>query len=1828
MPPPPQQACSAPGCEFLTPENVPSWELVTQQLSIHQKTAHPDPVPQQGGGGHTAKIDKKIRPSINPQMTEEGWRFFIHEWQRYRRQTAVQGQILLDELWSCMSEELRQLAFAEGGSDQLKSEIDMLKAIKKLAVVTLHSSVHVIALHELRQQSDENVQTFAARVKGISASCGLNKECPGCKINVSFSEETCYHVVLSGLNDQSMKERALTQAMMETITDLNSLITWCTADEGGRLGTPGSTINRLKQSSLRQLRQVKSKCGYCGGNNHGDSSRSAREKECKAFGKTCSKCQKKDHFPSVCKGSYVPKSSVPTTSAILEQEATESINSNGSLTFFAIQEAQTDTTYWRPWEPPKLVQTVEIQPLAPRSPAPLYAVSTQNRFSILYLEATARTPALATPRTRTPALAPARSYTPTLASASRTPALDSASRTPALASASRTPALASARTRTPPLAPARTLTPALAPARTRTPALAPARSQTPTLASATCTIPALAPATARKSIPTAGSVAEIPSNPLQLANIIEKQKALNRGPVRTVKLSHILHDVHKGWLLSSPRKNPYLQLDIQLHLPSYKKLGLDIPSYTRKRSNPSNTVTTRSVMDTGAQMALAPTSILARLGLRPESLLPLQSRVAGASSEPIHLLGGILVKVTGTSSAGHTVSCLQLLYISDAVKEVYMSLDACIQLNTVPSSFPSIEPPCRCTSGSAAAISAPDTKPQHQPLPKCSNTGIIKPDEEKCCCPSRTMPPSDRPALPCSPTVENLPLLKNYILQRFASSAFNTCERQPLPLMTGSPPLRLFVDPEAKPVAAHKPAQVPLHWKNAVKGGLDRDVRLGVLEKVDVNVPVEWCSRMVVTPKPNSDEPRRVVDFQPLNLHAPRQTHHTQSPWSLVSSVPAKVIKSTLDCWHGYHSVEIEEIDRPLTTFVTEWGRYRYRTAPQGFLSAGDGYTQRSDIITAEVPRLRKCVDDSLLYDDNIEANFFRVCDYLELCAKNGMIFNSKKFQFGSTTVQYLGFMITPDGIQPTDDFLGTIKTFPTPKNITDVRSWFGCIAQIAYTFSTTAAMEPFRHLLSSKSLFQCTPALDIAFEESKQEILRQCMYGVKSFDASLPTALATDWSKLGIGFWLCQQHCSCKPSMPGCCPGGWQTVYCGSRFCSPAEANYAPIEGEGLAATWGLEKCKFFLLGMKKFILALDHRPLISIFGQQAVMNIPNPRLTSQKIKTMLYSFQPVHVPGKQNVVPDCLSRSSDSPIPAHTAKSNDLLDASNILPDYKNNLGPPSWVSGSDGGLIAALRLKPTDVDLKNTDEIESLLKGFALAALAELDTDADTSLLAGNTSAAKPPAVLTWPRLEAAAAACPSYRQLQSFILTGAPEDKAAWPDTLLPYRPVIPAALRAEVLDHLHAANSGVTAMYSRATSCMYWPNMRDDIVKTRANCSLCNTIAPSNPAPPPHPMHHPAYPFSDVCADFCEYSGKSYLVIVDRYSNWISIFQLKTDTSANIIKILRNYSMCWGVPQSFSSDGASNFVSTELEHWLKRWGINHRVSSYYYPRSNKRAELGVKSAKRIIMNNLGPGGSLDTDKVARALLQHRNCPDPITGLSPAQVIFGRVLRDHLPLQPGHFAVRSEWRLSAELRERALAQRHLVKHDQLSRGSKLLSPLLIGDTVMVQDQSKQKPGKWTKTGTIVEVQDFDSYLIKIDGSNNVTKRNRRFLRKITPYIEKILSPPPQVAAKPALNIVPQLSSPTITPPPAEISSETISTHPPAQAPDLQTTTPPCKRTKLPPHLREKWILAPPLAAPSEPYADSTNRDPLVPPPPGTQHNYDAMEQEAIRRRKEVNSSLTSR
>jgi hypothetical protein len=148
------------------------------------------------------------------------------------------------------------------------------------------------------------------------------------------------------------------------------------------------------------------------------------------------------------------------------------------------------------------------------------------------------------------------------------------------------------------------------------------------------------------------------------------------------------------------------------------------------------------------------------------------------------------------------------------------------------------------------------------------------------------------------------------------------------------------------------------------------------------------------------------------------------------------------------------------------------------------------------------------------------------------------------------------------------------------------------------------------------------------------------------------------------------------------------------------------LAAVWAMEKCKIFLLGMKTFtLLALDHKPLISMLGPQPIMTIPNPRLVSCKIKSLMYSFAPTHIPGKLHVVPDSLSRRNDSPINMTDTPDTVVLDTTNVHPEYQNSCAPPSWVSfpySTPAGVMAAFCIQPARKEKTMSEETEQYLLG----------------------------------------------------------------------------------------------------------------------------------------------------------------------------------------------------------------------------------------------------------------------------------------------------------------------------------------------------------------------------------------------------------------------------------------------------------------------------------------------------------------------------------------------
>ena len=249
------------------------------------------------------------------------------------------------------------------------------------------------------------------------------------------------------------------------------------------------------------------------------------------------------------------------------------------------------------------------------------------------------------------------------------------------------------------------------------------------------------------------------------------------------------------------------------------------------------------------------------------------------------------------------------------------------------------------------------------------------------------------------------------------------------------------------------------------------------------------------------------------------------------------------------------------------------------------------------------------------------------------------KFRFCKPNVKFAGYQLDWEQYQPGEELIKSITDFqmPSQPSITDVRSWFGLVNQVAPFLAVAPLMEPFRELLkkpASKSVYWDTQLRGI-FEETRSTIRQLASEGLRYYDITRPTMVITDYSKRGLGFVIMQQYCQCvSPEAPFCCKGGWKLALCGSRHLTEAEAHYSTIEGEALAIAWCLQKARLFLLGCPTLTIATDHKSLVKIFGDKELKDITNPRILRLKEKTLMFAFDIKYLQGVTDCAADTLSR------------------------------------------------------------------------------------------------------------------------------------------------------------------------------------------------------------------------------------------------------------------------------------------------------------------------------------------------------------------------------------------------------------------------------------------------------------------------------------------------------------------------------------------------------------------------------------------------------------------
>ncbi len=200
--------CPFEGCPYVIPDVDPV--LAAALLSTHSL------IHKAGGSTQAARAEKVKRPTIASAGTSEDWAYFKSRWGDYVKATRLDGPDLVLQLLECCDEQLRRdLTRNAGGTLANKTKEEVFTAMRTLAVREENAMVARVSLHNMRQDREEPIRAFGARLRGQASVCKFVKACPDCGVAVDYSEENVADVLCRGLADSEIQMDLLGDANQE-----------------------------------------------------------------------------------------------------------------------------------------------------------------------------------------------------------------------------------------------------------------------------------------------------------------------------------------------------------------------------------------------------------------------------------------------------------------------------------------------------------------------------------------------------------------------------------------------------------------------------------------------------------------------------------------------------------------------------------------------------------------------------------------------------------------------------------------------------------------------------------------------------------------------------------------------------------------------------------------------------------------------------------------------------------------------------------------------------------------------------------------------------------------------------------------------------------------------------------------------------------------------------------------------------------------------------------------------------------------------------------------------------------------------------------------------------------------------------------------------------------------------------------------------------------------------------------------------------------------------------------------------------------------------------
>lgn len=397
-----------------------------------------------------------------------------------------------------------------------------------------------------------------------------------------------------------------------------------------------------------------------------------------------------------------------------------------------------------------------------------------------------------------------------------------------------------------------------------------------------------------------------------------------------------------------------------------------------------------------------------------------------------------------------------------------------------------------------------------------------------------------------------------------------------------SPAYEMEIQLENQTPFYYHPRRLSYVEKSEVREMIQELLEKGIIKPSDS----PYASPIVLVKKKNGDT-RMCVDYRALNKLTVRDNFPLPLIEDCLEYLNNKKVFTLLDLKSGFHQVKISDASTKFTSFVTPEGQYEYLRMPFGLKNAPSVFQRFINKILKSFIDSGKIVvyiDDILLASENMDEHLALLSEVLRCIATNGLELQINKCQFAYSSIEYLGFVVSSEGIKPGTRKLEAVQKFPTPTSVKNVRSFLGlCSFFRRFIPGFAQCANPLYRLTHNEVPFDFDEKCIYSFETLKELLMSAPVLSI--YDPTRETELHTDASKLGYGAVLLQRQTDNK----------FHPVAYFSKSVSDHEKNYHSYELETLAVVYALARFRVYLGGIR-FTIVTDCNSLVQTFSRKEV--------------------------------------------------------------------------------------------------------------------------------------------------------------------------------------------------------------------------------------------------------------------------------------------------------------------------------------------------------------------------------------------------------------------------------------------------------------------------------------------------------------------------------------------------------------------------------------------------------------------------------------------------------